>query len=303
MMQLADYLALGVTLFLGWAGLYLYRVLVFKSFPGLIRKDFEGRPVANGAGSLLWDVSFLFMLYLWLFKGLSLSLFVCGSLSNFIFATLGWIDDASEMNPFTKLLSQTFAGLVCLALYAFGAGLAGTPFLFFTLGLFFLVWLMNAVNFMDILDGLCGLIVLFLFTGFAVFFYLHHSLFFFYPLFWIVLLLAFLSQNIYRPSVFLGDSGAHLLGSALFLCILMVINTVPDGDYSVYGFLGVLLSFLFFDFVYVCFKRFSKDQSLFLKSPDHLTFDLLMHTQSRYGTLLILAAFQGMVTLLAIWII
>lgn len=298
-----DYLALGAVLLLGWAGLHLYRILVFKSFPALIRKDYEGRPVANGAGSLLWDVSFLFMLYLYFFKGLSLSLFVCGSASNFIFACLGWFDDASELRPFTKLASQATAGLLCLALYVFGAGLTGSSFLFFPLCLLFLVWLVNAVNFMDILDGLCALIVLLLFAGFAGFFYLHHSSFFLYPLFWIVLLLAFLARNIYRPSVFLGDSGAHLLGSALFLCVLMAFNTVPEGDFSIFGFLGVLFSFLFFDFVYVCLKRFRKDQSVFLKSPDHLTFDLLVHTRSRYGTLLILTVFQGVATLLAIWVI
>lgn len=297
-----DYLALGATLLLGWGGLYLYRTLVFKSFPALIRKDFEGRPVANGAGSLLWDVSFLFMLYLYYFKGFSLSLFACGALSNFIFACLGWFDDASELTPFTKLASQASVGLLCLTLYAFGAGLAASPFLFFTLGLVFLVWLVNAVNFMDILDGLCGLIVLFLFGGFAGFFYLHQSLFFFYPLFWMFLLMAFLSKNIYRPAVFLGDSGAHLLGSSLFLCVLMAFETVPEGDLSIYGFLGALFAFLFFDFLYVCLKRFKKDHSLFLKSPDHLTFDLLMHTESRYGTLLILAGLQGISTLFAIWV-
>ena len=298
-----DYWALGAVGLLGWTGLYLYRILVFKAFPALVRSDFENRPVANGAGSLLWDVSFLFMFYLYLYRGLSLPLFLCGSASHFLFACLGWLDDASELKPFTKLASQATTGLICLVLYAFGAGLAERPFLFFPLGLLFLVWLVNAVNFMDILDGLCGLVTLLLFAGFAVFFYLHHSSFFLYSLFWIVLLAAFLARNLYRPSVFLGDSGAHLLGSALFLCVLMTLETVPEGDFSVYGFLGVLFAFLFFDFVYVCVKRFKKDQSLFLKSPDHLTFDLLMHTQSRYGTLLILAFFQGISTLLAIGII
>lgn len=298
-----DYLALGAVLLLGWTGLYLYQTLVFKAFPALIRMDFEGRPVANGAGSLLWDVSFLFMLYLYLFKGLPLPLFVCGSAANFIFACLGWLDDASELKPFTKLASQAFAGLLCLALYIFGAGLGGKSFFFFPLGLLFLIWLVNAVNFMDILDGLCGLIVLLLFAGFAGFFYLHHSPFFLYALFWMALLLAFLSRNIYRPSVFLGDSGAHLLGSALFLCVLMALETAPEGDFSTFRFLGVLFAFLFFDFAYVCLKRFRKDQSLFLKSPDHLTFDLLMQTQSRYGTLLILTGFQTITTLLAMWAI
>ena len=298
-----DCLALLGVLLLGWTGLYLYRALVFKSFPTLMRKDFEGRPVANGAGSLLWDVSFLFMLYLYLFRGLSLSLFVCGSVSHFIFACLGWFDDALELKPFSKLVLQAAAGVLCLAFYVFGAGLSGSSFLFFPLGLLFLVWLVNAVNFMDILDGLCGLIVLLLFLGFAVFFYLHRSLFFLYSLFWIVLLLAFLSRNIYRPSVFLGDSGAHLLGSALFLCVLMVLQTMPEGNFSIYGFLGVLFAFLFFDFAYVCLKRFGKNQSVFLKSPDHLAFDVLFQTKSRYGTLLILASFQGIATLLAIRVI
>ena len=82
--------------------------------------------------------------------------------------------------------------------------------------LFWIVGMMNAINFVDGYDGLAGGLS---FIGAGVLFFLSMSLqqfsLAFLPLILAGAILGFLPFNVYRARIIMGDSGAHFLGFAL----------------------------------------------------------------------------------------
>lgn len=132
---------------------------------------------------------------------------------------VGLLDDLFSLRPVIKL-----AGLILAACVAFESGLhVGAVFnqdlpgwIDFPLTVFWLVLASNALNLIDGLDGLCAgmglLSTLTLFTAAL----LHGDM----PLAYATLplagaLLGFLCHNFYPATVFLGDSGALLIGFLL----------------------------------------------------------------------------------------
>lgn len=135
----------------------------------------------------------------------------------------GVLDDVRGLSPFTKLIFQGLAALVCLPVlgipekFSFLSLSISLPILLgYAYGIYRFFLYMNGVNFTDGIDGLCAcssLVALFAF-GITFFFYgenevgtLAFLLFF--------SLLGFLPFNLSPASLFMGDSGAQLLGLSL----------------------------------------------------------------------------------------
>ena len=132
---------------------------------------------------------------------------------------VGLLDDLISLRPIWKI-----AGLIAAASVAFSAGLhVGGVFshelpvwVDYPLTVFWLVLASNALNLIDGLDGLCAgmglLSTLTLFTAAM----LHHNLALAYATFPLAgALLGFLCYNFNPATVFLGDSGALLIGFLL----------------------------------------------------------------------------------------
>jgi UDP-GlcNAc:undecaprenyl-phosphate GlcNAc-1-phosphate transferase len=136
---------------------------------------------------------------------------------------LGLCDDKFELRPATK-----FIGQLLVALAVAGAGVRVTLFVpsavfSYAATVLWLLTLINAFNFMDNMNGLCGglgAIGTAFFGGVAA---LHGQ--------YLVALLAFLTcgalvgflpHNFPRATAFLGDSGSHLVGY-----LLAVIGILP----------------------------------------------------------------------------
>ncbi|MBN2145359.1 MAG: hypothetical protein JW774_12125, partial [Candidatus Aureabacteria bacterium] len=163
-----------------------------------------------------------------------------------------------------------------------------------------LVWLVNAINFLDILDGAASSVaVLILMTLAFIFKKQGMDICSRLSLFWIFSLFGFLLQNVYKPSVFLGDAGAHLLGSVLFFLSLDFFSHSGLTYVHSASILTALFGFIIFDFSYVCLRRIIKKIPPFVKSEDHLMFTALKYTGSRYAVLIIFLFFQGMACILA----
>ncbi|MGO9082296.1 MAG: glycosyltransferase family 4 protein [Streptosporangiaceae bacterium] len=159
---------------------------------------------------------------------------------------VGFIDDRWGMSPLAKLAGQVAAG--ALVVYS-GAEIAWLPMPFggtlslssnqsIALTILVVVATINAVNFIDGLDGLAAGIVAIAATAFFVYYYtltgVLHLAASAGPALAAVLLagvcLGFLPHNFYPARIFMGDTGAMLLG---LLLAFAVTSSIASLDPSV----------------------------------------------------------------------
>jgi|GEM_PF-6136485 len=159
----------------------------------------------------------------------------------------GVMDDLQQIRARYKMLGQAMATLPLLfcndLLVPVGHLLGGsTPAMMLAYPLVFgwALFIMNAVNLLDGLDGLAGGISLLSFIFLAAIVGIQGSVF----LFTVAVcgaLVAFLRYNIYRAKVFLGDSGSLLLGYLLAVLALVTLSSHPAANtfMSILVILGV----------------------------------------------------------------
>ncbi len=184
---------------LGGVGIYLAFVLVLA-----------GNVFIAKADPLQW-VSHYFPIPLHniQFVGRKLLAILCGS---FIVFSVGLIDDRRPLPPGIKFLAQIIA--VAPLLYA-GVQIKG--FLPLPAGavltVFWIVFLTNAFNFIDNMDGLCGGVAMLSLIVFAVLSYLSAQ--WFVVAIYVALagaLAGFLRYNWFPSKIFMGDAGALSVG-------------------------------------------------------------------------------------------
>ena len=135
----------------------------------------------------------------------------------------GAIDDIRGLSPLTKIIFQAAAAILSLSILGVPREIS---FLSFTLplpalagygyGIYRFMLYMNGVNFTDGIDGLCAMSSLVALFSFGTAFAFHAepsasmaALLLFFSL------LGFLPYNLTPASLFMGDSGAQLLGFSL----------------------------------------------------------------------------------------
>lgn len=136
-----------------------------------------------------------------------------------VIAIMGMLDDRQPLPAIDKMFVQTVF-IVCLVLFdpnlksciseRFGPG--GT-----FLAIFFILGLMNAVNFIDGIDGLAGMVLAFGGVGFFVTSHLDSNLtaFTIYSPILVGSLIPFLYLNIYKRKGFLGNVGSYFFSFVL----------------------------------------------------------------------------------------
>ncbi len=232
------------------------------------------------------------------------AIFICAPL----FFTLGLLDDIANLSPFVRLFIQ-----VALSIFAWYEGirvnslqltlLINEPLniiIFNSLSLFFtvfwLVGLINAINWMDGLDGLAiGIIIISTFglIGKSIYFGNDESL----NLLIIFLgaCMAFLIFNVFPAKILMGDGGSYLLGflSASFA----VYSFTPSAEINS-GLNFPLFELLFIfaipiaDMVIVIFSRLKSKKSVFLPDRNHIHHRFLDIGFSHKDTVLLLLAFS-----------
>ncbi len=135
---------------------------------------------------------------------------------------LGLVDDKYELRPATK-----FTGQLLIALLVAGAGVRITLFVpsvwfSYVVTILWLLTVINAFNFMDNMNGLCGglgVIGAGFFGGIAAF----HGQYLVALLAFLTCgaLLGFLPHNFPKARAFLGDSGSHLVGYLLAVIAIL----------------------------------------------------------------------------------
>jgi len=180
---------------------------------------------------------------------------------------LGMWDDRFGMQPLVKLIGQAAAAGLALS-----SGLApsfGLPFPFgFVISLIAIVAFMNAINFLDNMNGMVGGLAAILLIGFA-----WHSIERHVPALAAVQFaiagacLGFLPYNFPKARLFLGDAGSLLLGYSLGASALLAYEGAGRG----WGRLGALLMLAYpaFDMTFVVINRLREGRKVYEGGKDH----------------------------------
>jgi len=213
---------------------------------------------------------------------------------------LGLVDDRRPMRPLGKLVGQIAAALLLVFWGARQGPLAYHP-LWTAAALVGVVALLNAINFLDAMDGIVAAVVPVAAAGFLAL-----SLLFGadvdQALGWglVGACAGFLVYNAPPARIFLGDAGSHLLGFALAALALRAL----DNSLTLPHVAAVLciLSFPLFDVIFVTWDRFLGRRPIVVGSTDHST-HRLGRICGRWGTVaLIFAVMTGTTALgVGVW--
>lgn len=229
-------------------------------------------------GGLAVYFSFITILALFFPVNWNLSLFIIGAT---LLLLIGLIDDLLPMSPAHKLLGQVVAALCFIKgglflkqefIEYFSFSLM--PQFLFLVSFFWILTVINALNLVDIMDGLATTVALGALAGFLVF-----SLF--YNLYSVSLVLAicigvmlgFLYFNKTPAKIYLGDAGSLFIGGILATIPFLI----PWGTYTLYGFFTpvIILGVPLIEVAGLIIIRTYKRIPFYNGSPDHFAHYLL----------------------------
>ncbi|OQY40172.1 MAG: hypothetical protein B6226_00415 [Candidatus Cloacimonetes bacterium 4572_65] len=224
-------------------------------------------------------------------------------LGAFVIVLVGLIDDKRPMNPYVKLFGQFLAcaifivsnfGTVALVASPLFGGMtlphiALQPNILFNnvigvpLMLFWMIGLMNALNFLDNMDGMISgmsAIIALGFFGFSLIVNPENSS----SALWISLMglislsysgaaLGFLKYNFNPAKIFLGDAGSMFIGYFLATMGILMANFASIEFQSKWFYLlpVLLISFAVFDITFVSTTRYLDGRRLSQGGKDHTT--------------------------------
>tara|TARA_Y100001968_G_scaffold327785_1_gene373553 strand:+ start:306 stop:1361 length:1056 start_codon:yes stop_codon:yes gene_type:complete len=215
---------------------------------------------------------------------------------------LGLTDDIYNISPFTRLFGQILISIftwhfgyridsINLSNFFTSIGIIQLPdFVSVLITVFLLVAITNAINWLDGLDGLAAGISGICSIGLSIFaLNISQSN--------EVLLMAclsgsclgFLFYNFYPAKIFMGDSGAYLLGFVIGIFTISTYNQVFELDIYKISLLPLVL-ILFVpigDMTYVIFSRLSEGKSPFPSDRRHLQHRLLRSGLSHKSTIIL----------------
>jgi UDP-GlcNAc:undecaprenyl-phosphate GlcNAc-1-phosphate transferase len=182
---------------------------------------------------------------------------------------LGLVDDRWGLGPALKMFIQAAAAWLFLQGGVYPHAYFG-PFWGQVLAIIWMVGLMNAINFLDNMDGIVGgvsaICALAFATLLAAWGWTHEALF---ALGLAGATLGFLRYNFAPARIFLGDAGSLFLGYALGAMGLVAAAAGP----GVSGILATLLvlGFPLFDTTFVVATRLHEGRKVYIGGRDHTT--------------------------------
>jgi UDP-GlcNAc:undecaprenyl-phosphate GlcNAc-1-phosphate transferase len=198
---------------------------------------------------------------------------------------LGWLDDKHEMKPLPKFVGQFLIAL----LVAFG-GLRITLFVHneifsYAITILWLLAVINAFNFMDNMNGLCGglgAIGAFYFGLVAVTAPVPQYLVALIAFLVFGAVVGFLPHNFPRAKSFLGDSGSHLIGYLLAVLAILPHFYTRQNRHAVAVLTPLLiLAVPLGDLVWVVIIRSRMGKPFYVGDNNHLSHRLVRLGMSR----------------------
>jgi len=216
---------------------------------------------------------------------------------------IGWLDDKRELRPAGKFAGQVLVAALVAASGARITLFVHNPVFHYAITILWILTLVNAFNFMDNMNGLCGglgaiaawcfaahaaaggqyLVALIAFLAFGA-------------------LMGFLPYNFPRAQVFLGDAGSHLVGYLMaVLAILPHFYTARNPHRFAVLIPLVVLAVPLVDLVWVVVLRWRLGKPFYVGDTNHLSHRLVRWGLSPTRAVLLiwlLAALCGLVCLL-----
>ncbi len=279
--------------------LYVHARLGIRDIPNARSLHTE---ITKKSGGLVFIPMFLLLLLLWEYQPLSsllasvhlpahssLILFlIYGSL---FFCMLGFLDDVYSLSPNVRLLLEFSFSFLWIYFLAPNIHIFGLTFLNPWLNLlvmgFFIVFIVNLVNFMDGLDSyLIGTIfisLLFWIPNFHQF--LPGSTYFFIILLLLVSIFGFSFYNFPKAKLFMGDSGS--LGLGFFLIALPLLASKENSESFEVMKLFLLFPVFWIDGLLTLVIRSFQDKHVFSAHKEHLYQILTTTKLGKSGTCLV----------------
>ena len=190
-------------------------------------------------------------------------------LGSLVLLLLGLWDDKKKLSPSHKFLGQVLAALLFIT-FSQRPIILTSNFLDAFIILLWVVGLINALNFLDNMDGLCGGITFIHCMAFLAIGALNHQTA-------VVLLslslagavLAFLRYNFRPAKIFLGDAGSMLNG--FLLACMGVLFVQKDPSHYTLLVPVLILSYPIFDITFVTFARLREGRKFYQGGKDHST--------------------------------
>ncbi|MFA5069310.1 MAG: MraY family glycosyltransferase [Candidatus Omnitrophota bacterium] len=199
----------------------------------------------------------------------------------------GLLDDIKNLSVVEKLTGQIAAACAAVFLGIRTSIVFIPEWMNIVLSLFWIVGLVNAFNFLDIMDGLCVGISLII-CAFFLSLSLISGVCVLSAFFWALAgaILAAFIYNKPKASFYLGDSGSMLLGY-VFACSALQLSYAVDTGQGLALFVPLMIMSLpIFDLAFTVYARKVKGISVFKKSPDHMA---LLLRDKGYGRFKVLA--------------
>jgi UDP-GlcNAc:undecaprenyl-phosphate GlcNAc-1-phosphate transferase len=206
------------------------------------------------------------------FFGTKENIFLIGLLLTFF---LGLLDDICALSPFKKLFFQVLIALLIVSRGFHTQVIFFSTFINQLLSVFWFIVLMNAINFLDIVDGLAaGITVICSLTFLCISGLTHNMVTGIFSASLLGANLAFLVFNRAPAKLYMGDMGSLFNGCALAGISVLMHYAHPGREVAVLVPL-LILALPIYDFIFVVVVRWRAKKSLMSKSRDHFILRLL----------------------------
>ena len=275
-------------------------------YPG--GRKLQNQPVAYLGGLAVITpitIASIILLFTSLSLDLKQHLFLGLILPSLVIAFVGLLDAIYHLPPWLRFVSQTAVGsITSILLYSSGSGIKtfDNQFLNVTATIFWVVTIINAMNFIDNMDGLATTIsIVASFTLFALAYlnsqYIVASL----SLGIFGSCIGFLFWNKKPASIYLGDAGALYLGF-LLAAISIRIDLNNEHAFNRVLVLLLVLALPVIDITQVVISRILKGKSPFQGGRDHISHLLLDHGYSQGKVLMIITSMSVFFSFIALFL-
>lgn len=235
-------------------------------------------PTPRGGGLIIFLVSiFTFFIYQQISGGLVFWGYYAGAL---IVAAISLLDDVRAVSPLVRFLFHSLAAVAAVWFFG-GFGTISIPFGGIVesglwgdlLAFFWIVWLINAYNFMDGIDGIAAMQALTAGFGWSLagWFWGIEFLWFFGGIL-VFSSLGFILLNWQPAKIFMGDVGSAFLGYSFAVMPLLAKDTLVETNQAsnLIWVAVIFVWFFVFDSVFTLFRRLLRGEKVWEAHRRHI---------------------------------